>query len=190
MQPMKRLLTILALLAFIALCTVQLRGGYRHFYSAVYPLEYQEEVTTASAEFDIPPSLIYAIIHTESSFNPQAVSSADAKGLMQLTDDTFRWALSRAGDKNAHTTEALFDPAMNIHYGVYVLTLLGEQFEQTETILAAYNAGQGNVSQWLKDAQYSSDGDTLHTIPYPETANYVTRVLDTQKRYQTLYSIQ
>lgn len=52
----------------------------------------------ASEEFDIPASLIYAIIHTESSFEEDATSHAQAKGLMQLTDDTFQWALMRAGE--------------------------------------------------------------------------------------------
>ncbi len=168
-----------------------LRYGYRAYYRAVYPLAYQTDVTAASEEYGIPPpSLIYAVIHTESEFNPQAVSHADAKGLMQLTDDTFTWALNRAGEKDKYAPDALFDPTINIHYGVYVLTLLGEQFENTETILAAYNAGQGRVHDWLNDARYSANGKTLDAIPYAETATYVARVLDTQKRYQELYSIR
>ncbi len=186
---MKPLFRITALLTFVALCTVILHNGFKQFYSAAYPLDYQHEITTTADKFNLPPSLIYAIIHTESGFDPQAISSAEAKGLMQLTDDTFQWARDRAKDKQKYTDKALFDPTVNIHYGVYVLTLLREQFDHIETILAAYNAGQGNVSQWLKDTRYSADGKTLHTIPFPETAHYVTRVLDTQQQYQTLYSI-
>ncbi len=180
----------IALLIFIILGVLLLREGYRRYYIAAYPIKYQTEVTKASEQFHIPPSLVYAIVHTESSFNPNAISTANAKGLMQLTDGTFQWALSRAGEKDRYTPAALFEPAINIHYGVYVLTLLGEQFENTETILAAYNAGQGNVNQWLADTRYSADGKTLHTIPYPETETYITRVLEAQQRYQALYSIQ
>ncbi len=180
----------IALLVFIGLCTLVVKEGYHRYFCTVYPLKYHTEVTAAGEQYNMEPSLIYAVIYTESKFQPNAVSSANAKGLMQLTDDTFTWALSRAGETGKYTADALFEPAVNIHYGVYVLTLLGEQFENTETILAAYNAGQGNVSKWLADRQYSDDGKTLHTIPYPETANYVTRVLDTQKRYKELYSIQ
>lgn len=177
-------------LVVFALAILLLRTGFKRYYTAVYPIQYKTEVLTASNEFGIKPSLIYAIIHTESSFDPQATSPANAKGLMQLTDDTFGWALKRAGDTNKYTADDLYTPSVNIHYGVYVLTLLGEQFEHTVTVLAAYNAGQGRVSDWLNDTRYSSDGVRLHTIPFEETNNYVKRVLQAQKRYQQLYSIE
>ncbi len=190
----KRAMTILgqgiALLLFIALCTFKLRSGYQQFYCAAYPLDYQEDVTAASKQYNIPPSLIYAVIRTESNFDSDATSSANAKGLMQLTENTFQWAVDRAGDTTPYSNTSLFDPSINIRYGTYYLTILGEQFEQTETILAAYNAGPGTVKQWLQDPRYSSDGKALHTIPYSETADYVIRVLEAQKQYQTLYSIQ
>lgn len=169
--------------------TLLLQKGYKQYYSAVYPLQFTAEVTAASKEFGVEPSLIYAIIHTESSFRPQATSSADAKGLMQLTDSTLQWALSRAGEKGKYTAEDLYDPQVNIHYGVYVLTLLGEQFDNTETILAAYNAGIGRVSEWLKNPDYSADGTHLDEIPYQETKDYVKRVLNARKQYQQLYNL-
>ncbi|MBQ4612515.1 MAG: lytic transglycosylase domain-containing protein [Clostridia bacterium] len=178
-----------ALVLVIVLTTVLLGGAYKQYYSTVYPLKFEAEVSAASGEFDIAPSLIYAVIYTESSFEPQATSSADAKGLMQLTDSTLQWALNREGNPDKYAPDALYEPSVNIHYGVYVLALLGEQFENVETVLAAYNAGQGRVAQWLDDSRYSSDGVHLHSIPYEETANYVRRVLATQKRYQQLYSI-
>ena len=180
----------IALLMVALIGTLLLHKGYQQYYRAVYPVAYQDEVSAAAEQFGIQPSLIYAIIHTESSFKPNAVSPADAKGLMQLTNDTFQWALTRAGQTDAHSPDDLFDPSINIHYGVYVLTLLGEQFEDTETVLAAYNAGQGRVAEWLSDTRYSADGIRLHTIPYPETETYVQRVLDTQKQYIQLYSIR
>ena len=167
-----------------------LRYGYQRYYASVYPMQYTEDVTAASEEFDVEPSLIYAVIHTESSFEPRATSSAGAKGLMQITDTTLDWALKRAGEQGKYSPEDLYDPSVNIHYGVYVLTLLGEQFDNTQTILAAYNAGIGRVGEWLADPAYSTDGKFLNTIPYPETAEYVKRVLDAQKIYQQLYNIQ
>ena len=176
-----------ALVLFIG--TLLLKQGYKQYYSAVYPLQYTTEVTVASEEFGVEPSLIYAIIHTESSFKPQASSSAGAKGLMQLTDSTLQWALSRAGEKGKYTAEDLYDPQINIHYGVYVLTLLGEQFDNTETILAAYNAGIGRVGEWLNNPDYSADGAHLDTIPYHETEDYVKRVLNARKQYQQLYNL-
>lgn len=173
----------------LLLGTLLLNYGYKRYYSAVYPLQFTEEVTAASKQFGVEESLIYAIIHTESSFQPQVTSSAGAKGLMQLTDSTLEWALNRAGEQGKYTAEDLYDPQVNIHYGVYVITLLGEQFENTETLLASYNAGIGRVGEWLKNPAYSADGVRLHTIPYPETAEYVHRVQNARKRYQELYNI-
>lgn len=154
-----------------------------------YPLKYEDAVTKTAEEFGLEPSLVYAVIHTESKFDPNAVSTANAKGLMQITDDTYRWAQKRAGEEES-TPDDLFDPKFNIRCGTYILVLLSEQFENTETVLAAYNAGQGRVQEWLENPDYSDDGVTLKQIPYEETAEYIRRVLNTQKRYQQIYSIQ
>lgn len=185
----RMLLRIGGSVVLLVLAVLLLNRGYHHYLTRVYPMEHASLVNAAAAEYDLPPSLIFAVIHTESSFQEQALSPADAKGLMQLTDDTFNWALSRAGEAGKYTPEDLYDPTVNIHYGVYVLSLLGEQFEYTETVLAAYNAGQGRVSSWLQDPALSADGKRLDSIPYPETNTYVKRVLEAQKRYQTLYHI-
>lgn len=166
-----------------------LQFGYQRYFSAAYPLEFSHFVEKTAAEFDVEPSLIYAVIHTESGFDSDALSVAEAKGLMQLTDDTYRWALNREGGQAAFDPQNLYDPATNIHYGVYVLALLGEQFENEDTVLAAYNAGQGRVKDWLSDPAYSDDGMTLKNIPYHETHDYVRRVRETQTYYRRLYNI-
>lgn len=156
----------------------------------IYPVRFSDTVEEMAAQCGIPPSLIYAVIHTESKFDSTAVSSANAKGLMQITDETYFWAIKRAGEEaSTHNPDGLYNPEINIRAGCYILVLLSEQFNNTETVLAAYNAGQGRVSQWLKDPACSNDGQTLVHIPYEETANYVHRVINTQKKYQTLYNI-
>ena len=132
---------------------------------------------------------MYAVIRTESGFDPQAVSSADARGLMQLTADTLDWAVSKSPGAEPVGGEDLFRPEVNIRYGVYVLKLLGEQFKEPDTVLAAYNAGMGNVRRWLKDPAYSQDGETLTAIPFEETRNYVQRVRDAQAMYRELYDM-
>ncbi len=179
----------LLVLGILVVGGLALRYGYRRYFSAAYPLHYSRLVEETAAEFDVEPSLIYAVIHTESGFNPDALSIAEAKGLMQLTDDTYRWALSREGGNKEFEPQNLYDPATNIHYGVYVLTLLGEQFENADTVLAAYNAGQGRVKEWLSDPAYSDDGITLKDIPYRETNDYVRRVREAQTYYRRLYNI-
>ncbi len=154
----------------------------------IYPIKYREAVEESAAQYALPPSLLYAVIYTESRWNPDAVSSAGAMGLMQITDETYQWARRRAGEGHGDT-ENLFEPAHNIHYGAAILSLLQENFSDLATVLAAYNAGQGHVRQWLADAGYSSDGVTLTRIPFEETENYVHRVLHIQQLYQSLYSI-
>lgn len=156
---------------------------------ALYPVHYQETVEAVAQEYDLPPSLLYAVIHTESGFRPDAQSSANAKGLMQITDETYNWArqMGKTGEKK--DVSVLYDPEKNIRYGGLILHLLQKEFSNTEAVLAAYNAGQGHVRTWLKDPAYSEDGCTLYDIPFRETKTYVRRVLRTQKRYQKFYHI-
>lgn len=155
----------------------------------LYPLSYEQEVRSAAEKYGISPSLVYAVIHTESGFDPEARSSAGAVGLMQVTPPTMEWALMRSGVSGTPDEKMLTDPAFNIEIGTCVLHLLGEQFNERDTVLAAYNAGMGHVQTWLSDTAYSADGQTLHTIPFEETANYVKKVHRAQKIYQRLYGI-
>lgn len=178
-------LDFLIVAAVIVLGIPLLKAGYQHYLEVSYPLEYDEIVTTYAQEYDLAPSLIYGIIYTESRFDPEAVSSVGAKGLMQLMDETFDWTLQKLGEESGN----VFDPETNIRCGARLLKYLSAQFNNTEAVLAAYNAGVGNVKKWLKDTRYSDDGETLHTIPFPETEEYVQRVLKIQKIYQTLYKL-
>lgn len=187
-KPKSRVFRWLIGLLILALLLPAVQYTVNYAFKWWYPMEYEDIVNQAAEEFSLSPSLIYAVIHTESKFDPSAVSSADAKGLMQITDDTYTWAMKRAGE-HPTTPEDLYDPEVNIRVGCYVLVLLSEQFDTVETVLAAYNAGQGRVREWLNDPNYSSDGVTLSHIPYEETAEYIRRVLTAQKRYQRLYAI-
>ena len=180
---------IFLLAALIVGAFFLLRTGYRRYMRKAYPMLYTESVQRYADEYGITPSLIYGIIRTESEFNPDAVSYANAKGLMQLTDATFDWAQQRSPDKEDLPPEKLFDPEINIHYGTYVLLLLNQQFSDPDTALAAYNAGLGSVNKWLKDPECSDDGLTLKSIPYKETADYVQRVRKAQEMYRELYDI-
>ena len=154
----------------------------------LYPATYRETVEAEATQHGVSPSLVMAVIHTESHFDPEAVSSAGARGLMQVTPLTLEWTQMRSEALRELTKEDLFEAEKNIRVGVYVLALLGESFSDTETVLAAYNAGIGTVSEWLEDDAYSADGETLHTIPYPETAEYVKKVTAAQKKYQAIYN--
>lgn len=171
------------------LCILLLAFGGRWLLCTLYPLSYTAEVEAAAKKYGLAPSLVYAVIHTESGFDPTARSLAGAIGLMQVTAPTMEWALMRSGIDGVSDEARLVAPAFNIEIGTCVLHLLGEQFSEQDTVLAAYNAGMGHVQTWLADAAYSTDGETLHTIPFPETKHYVTKVRLAQKIYQKLYGL-
>ncbi len=189
-RPRRRRAELAVLLALLLLAGMLLHAGYRRYMRTAYPLAYNEYVEKYAEDYGFEPSLIYALIRTESEFDPDAVSSAHAMGLMQLTEDTFRWAQSRSPEAESIPEEALFDPETNIRYGVMVLSLLREQFSDTGVLLAAYNAGIGNVRKWLADPTYSDDGSTLKAIPFPETAAYVEKIPAAQEMYRELYNVQ
>ncbi|NLT57523.1 MAG: lytic transglycosylase domain-containing protein [Clostridiales bacterium] len=153
----------------------------------LFPLRYRDLVESEAARNGLRPELLCGLIMTESSFNASAVSPAGAMGLTQLTPDTFYWLLFKAGDRTEYAPSALLEPALNLRFGAYNLTLLLDEFGQLPTALAAYNAGRTRVRGWLADEAYSRDGQTLYNIPYPETDRYVKRVRAYAAVYKLLY---
>lgn len=150
-----------------------------------YPMKYNEFVEKYSGEYGVEPELVYAVIKTESSFNPDAVSSADAVGLTQITPETFEWIKTKLGEEKRNLS--LTDPETSIKYGAFFLGYLVNEFENTDTALAAYHAGRGRVNGWLGDKNISPDGKTLCEIPIPETAHYVSKVNRALNIYRNLY---
>lgn len=157
-----------------------------HYEQEVFQIEYENSIDKYCREFNVDKYLVYAVIKQESNFNNEAVSSAAARGLMQITEDTFNWLKPQLGESST-TFEDLFDPDTNIRYGVFFLSILNKNFDNQNTSVAAYNAGLNITKQWLQDSNYSSDGVTLHTIPYEETENYVAVVDYNYKKYLEIY---
>ena len=154
----------------------------------IYPLKYDEAVSAASEEFDVPKHVIYATIKVESGFDPDAVSRSDARGLMQMVRPTFEWL---AGDEHLgeHISYSeVFEVDTSIRYGTYYLSYLYKKFDYNwDTALAAYNAGEGNVAKWLADTEYSDGNGNLTNIPCPETEKYVRKINRAIEMYQKLY---
>lgn len=178
----RRFTTVLLTLVFLA-CAGAL------FLLTFFPLSYDKEITAACETYGVSPSLVYAVVRVESNFDETAVSSAGALGLMQITPETYAWSLSRKHVSWNANTDVLLDPQVNLMTGAHVLSLLYEQFGNTDTVVAAYNAGYGNVEQWLTDPRYSSDGKTLDSIPYDETARYVEKIKRAQFAYKMIYDL-
>lgn len=169
MKKLFRLIIFLFITAAFAICSV----------ARLFPLEYKEEIIAYSDEYGVSPSLVAAIIKAESNWQTDAVSSADAKGLMQLSDTTFNWI--------AQDNEDIFDPETNIRYGTFYFSKLFDTYGDTDTALAAYNAGSGNVDRWLLDSRYSKNGNTIDSTPYGETNRYVKKINIYEKIYEWIY---
>ena len=181
---MKKTFTILGILVVAALVATLWERVDDAFLRKTHPQKYAESVEKYAAEYDVPESVVYAVIKTESGFTPDAVSLKGAIGLMQITPDTFDWLCSKTGDEA--NALLLYEPDTNIRYGTYFLSLLYSEFGVWDTAFAAYNAGRGRVNEWLKSPAYNSNGKLVN-IPYPETAAYVQKVDKAMLVYKKLY---
>lgn len=133
------------------------------FASSVNPAEYEQLIRTCSDKYGVNPCLVKAVIHAESGYNPNAVSSKGAGGLMQLMPATAKSL--KVADR--------FNPKDNVEGGVKYLRFLLDTFRGDVSLaVAAYNAGLTRV------AKYGG------IPPYNETRTYVTRVLSYMKSYQ------
>lgn len=168
-------------------CIALLLLGMSRYYRAAYPIRYREAVEREAEVSGLDPALVYAVIRSESGFAPAAQSPVDARGLMQLTPDTFQWVRYRLGEEGGVPSEVLYQPEENVRYGCANLGLLLREFGGEAEALAAYHAGRGSVSRWLEDSRYSGDGESLDVIPYGDTNRYVKKVLETREVYHRLY---
>jgi soluble lytic murein transglycosylase len=150
----------------------------------LYPLAYWPIIKEASANFGIDPVLLLSLMREESRFDPQARSRAGALGLMQLMPET---AGKTASDLrlSLNGNQEIYDIEVNIALGAHHLGGLIREFGSVPAALAAYNAGARRVRQWLEDGRYGARDEFIEDIPFPETRNYVKRILSTYFRYHT-----
>ncbi len=178
---MKVLFSLLSL----SLCAVMLSFCISAFYAYNYPMKYQDEIRAYSQEFEIEGAIIASVANVESNFKEDAQSSKGAVGIMQLMPSTAEWI---AGEiKEEYSQEKLEQPSFNLKLGSYYLSYLIKYFNDIKLGICAYNAGQGNVRQWLKNSEYSKDGKTLDKIPFKETKSYVEKFTKNYKYYKNKY---
>lgn len=153
----------------------------------LYPFPYRAFIEAEAQQRKVDPLLVAAVIRTESKFFPQAHSSRGAVGLMQLMPETARWIAGELGE-TLMDAKQLEQPAVNIHYGVWYLQSLHEEFSGNEVLLlAAYNAGRGNVRHWIDEYGWSEGFNDPDQLPYTETRAYVKKVLAARVKYKELY---
>ena len=151
-----------------------------------YPTLYWDLVQEAAAGYAYDPRVFHGLVREESSFNPEIVSWAGARGLSQLMPATAREVARKMG--TTVTMDQLFDPKTNLTIGACYFDTLSRQWNGNLFLaVASYNAGPGNVQKWLATAGDRPTDEFVERIPIRETRHYVKRVLGTFEMYRTLY---
>ena len=187
-SPARRRRAALAVAGLLAAGTVATIAGLGplgdEWREITLPLRHDDIIRQQASEKGLDPALIAAVIYEESRFRDQT-SHAGARGLMQITPETARF-IARDSGGTAFVEGDLATPQINIAYGSYFLRYLLEQYDgDAQLAVAAYNAGETRVNEWLAAA----DGDFgLGDIPFPETRAYVGNVLDRREEYAEHYA--
>ena len=154
-----------------------------------YPMPHQDLVMSYAESYDIDPLLVFSLIKVESRFSPAATSHCGAQGLMQLMPDTARWAAHQLNMEGFDDSK-LVDPETNIKLGCWYIADLSREFNgRLPLVIAAYNAGRGNVREWLIVGIWDGTVENVQKVPFPETRNHVRKVLNEYEIYRMIYKI-
>ena len=157
------------------------------YWQLEFPRPYWEEIENDSRTNEIDPYLTASLIRQESEFNTNAVSKANAWGLMQLLPSTGKSLAKKKGEKHFSANE-LLNPTTNLALGTVDLRLSIDRYGgQVEYALAAYNAGDTPVHQWIAMNDYKDIPEWVESIPYTETREYVQSILRNREMYRAIY---
>ena len=161
-------------------------GSWEPAWKVAFPQPFLDIVVRESKRSNVPESLIYAIMREESQFDREAVSNAEAYGLMQLIVPTAKTAARKLG--MTADAPSLKRPSVNVALGCEVLAKLMQKFEK-QPILAipAYNAGPGRPSRWIRERPDMDFDVWVEAIPFTETRTYFKHVLASRATYTWLY---
>ena len=178
------------LLVVLALAATLLFPVFRRQVDTMeYPCRYNEYVEYYAGKYNIDPLILYSFIRTESNFNPNAQSNVGARGLMQMTEETFLWLRSKIAPDEGLLFANLYDPETSIRFGCYYLHLCMERYNgDVATAAAAYHSGWGTVDALLQMEEHSADGETLQGFPYNQMNHYVKKITSCYARYQRIYA--
>lgn len=180
----KKLLLMILVLASLSYFVWQNEDFQRKY---LYPYDYQDTINFYADRYEVDRNLVASVILAESKFRQDATSVHGARGLMQIMPETGSWIATQIED-DSFSVDKLYNVNMNIKYGTWYLSELQTEFEGNEVLaLAAYNAGRGNVYEWIEKYHWDIDFKDYTKIPFPETREYVKRVLENKKHYNKLY---
>jgi soluble lytic murein transglycosylase len=151
----------------------------------LFPINYWPLIQQYSTKWDLDPYMIAALIAQESTFTPDIVSSAKAVGLMQVVAPTGRRVARTL--KMRFTSSMLTQPEPNIRLGTAYFADLVRRFGGSHFALASYNAGDHRVARWIAERPGLAQDEFIDDIPFPETQNYVKKILGTAEDYRKLY---
>jgi soluble lytic murein transglycosylase len=151
-----------------------------------YPLAYWDIISQESRARSLDPYQVAGLIRQESVFNPRAVSSARAYGLMQLVVPTGILTAKKYGVDRAVTVDSLFEPRLNIQLGTAFFKDQIDKYGRIEYVAAAYNAGPGRVTQWRATLPLELD-EWAEAVPFRETRLYIQGVVRNTLQYKRLY---
>jgi soluble lytic murein transglycosylase len=151
----------------------------------IFPLDYWPLIKKYSDLHRLDPYLMTALIAQESTFTTDIRSSANAVGLMQLIPSTGRSYARKLGVR--YSARILTQPETNIRLGMRYFRDLMDRFGAPHYALASYNAGESRIAQWIAERPGYDQDEFVDDIPFPETQNYVKRILGTADDYRRLY---
>lgn len=183
----RRLATVAVVLLVGGFCAVLVSGlGEEAVRQITLPLQHEDIIRQQAADKGLDPAMIAAVIYEESRFRDQT-SEAGARGLMQITPQTADAIAKHSGGTRFRQSD-LSEPQINISYGSYYLRLLLDRYGGNETLaIAAYNAGMGNVDNWVERAG-GAEGFDADDIHFPETRAYVDNVMERRGEYRDNYA--
>ncbi|MET0214685.1 MAG: transglycosylase SLT domain-containing protein [Vicinamibacterales bacterium] len=152
----------------------------------IFPIDFWPLLKGNAQAQGLDPFLIAALAAQESTFDPSIRSSANAIGLMQILPSTGRRYARKVGMRG-FTTRSLENPEINARLGTQYFADMVKQFGGAHFALAGYNAGETRVERWNEEAPGLPTDEWIDNIPYPETQNYVKRILGTVDDYRRLY---
>jgi soluble lytic murein transglycosylase len=158
----------------------------REVLSVIFPIAYWDTIRRYASANDLDPYLVAALVAQESTFVADVKSAANAYGLMQLLPSTARQYARKLNVR--YSTRVLTDPDVNIRLGTAYLADKIRQFGDLHLVLASYNAGEGAVRRWKNERPGLEPDEFVDDIPYPETQNYVKKILGTAEDYRRLYA--
>ncbi len=159
----------------------------RKYWEALFPKAYWSDVKRFSTANELDPYLVASLIRQESEFNPNAVSRANAVGLMQLLPKTGK-AVAKEVKLKRYNPSQLYTPAVNLQLGTRYFRGMVDKFGGSfEYALAAYNAGSDRVDEWLAQGKYRDPQEFVESIPFTETREYVQAILRNASLYKQLY---